>query len=54
MSGKKKVVEETEPEKYYEIKSETGDIYITINAGRGSVVKVNSGEAPPPPRPPKP
>ena len=59
MAKKKKEVEE-EPaeaatsELYYEINTNGGDVYLTINAGRKAKVEVMSGEAPPPPRPPKP
>lgn len=57
MSKKKVVAEEPADEAatelYYEIKPEHGDVYITINASRGSTVKVMSGEPAPPPRPPK-
>lgn len=41
-------------ELYYEINTNGGDVYLTINAGRKSKLEVMSGEAPPPPRPPKP
>lgn len=54
MSNKKEVeteVEETEDERYYVIRAK-GDIYITINAGRGAVVNTNAGQAQPPIRPP--
>lgn len=45
-------VEDEEGYRKYIVKAENGDIYVTVNAGRGSVVNVNSGQAPPPPRPP--
>lgn len=55
--NKKTVVEEPEEEAstelYYEINTNGGDVYLTINAGRNSEVKVMSGQPQnPPPRPP--
>lgn len=37
---------------YYEQTAENGDIYITVNAGRGSTVNIMSGKPSEPPRPP--
>ena len=57
--AKKKTVEVSSPETeasaelYYKFIAQNGDIYLTINAGRGSEVKVMSGEPTPPPKPPK-
>lgn len=45
-------VEDEEGYRKYLIKAYKGDINISINAGRGAVVNVNAGQAPPPPRPP--
>lgn len=58
--AKTTVVEDEEPEEeattselYYEINTNGGDVYLTINAGRHAEVRVMSGQPNvPPPRPP--
>lgn len=44
--------EEVTTELYYQIKPKKGDVYITINAGRGCEVKVMSGQTSTPPTKP--
>lgn len=56
----KKEVEEPEEEDeattelYYEINTNGGDVYLTINAGRDSTIRVMAGQPTPPPKPPQP
>ena len=53
MKKQKETKAKESTELYYEIKPVKGDVYITINAGRGSEVKVMSGQPTPPVIPPK-
>lgn len=47
--------EEASTELYYEINTNGGDVYLTINAGRKAEIRVMSGQPTvPPPKPPKP
>lgn len=43
---------EASTELYYEINTNGGDVYLTINAGRDSTIRVMSGQPTPPPKPP--
>lgn len=40
------------PRKYI-FRTYKGDINVSVNAGRGATVNINTGQAPPDPRPPK-